>query len=39
MPDSYGGRASDSRGGSHAYGRHEVWGHWGAYYGPMIPMI
>ena len=19
------------------HGRHDVWGHWGAYYGPMIP--
>jgi hypothetical protein len=31
--DGYG--TSELRG----YGRHDVWGHWGAYYGPMIPMI
>jgi hypothetical protein len=25
------------RGGVHQdNGRHDVWGHWGAYYGPMI---
>jgi hypothetical protein len=35
--DGYGtsGLPSELRG----YGRHDVWGHWGAYYGPMIPMI
>jgi hypothetical protein len=33
--DGYGNRASGLRGGFH--GR-DVWGHWGAYYGPMIPM-
>jgi hypothetical protein len=21
------------------YGSRDVWGHWGAYYGPMIPTI
>jgi hypothetical protein len=38
--DSYGGygnRASGLRGGFR--GGRDVWGHWGAYYGPMIPMI
>jgi len=25
--------------GTHGDGRHDVWGHWGAYYGPMIPPI
>jgi hypothetical protein len=24
------------RGGFHQYGRHDVWGHWGAYYGPTV---
>jgi hypothetical protein len=27
------------RGGFRRYGDRDVWGHWGAYYGPMIPMI
>jgi hypothetical protein len=27
------------RGEFRGYRRHDVWGHWGAYYGPMIPMI
>jgi hypothetical protein len=35
----YGARVSGLHGGFHAYGRRDVWGHWGAYYGPMIPMI
>ena len=38
--ESYGGysnHASGSRGGFR--GGRDVWGHWGAYYGPMIPMI
>jgi hypothetical protein len=35
----YGGRASGLRGEFHGYGPRDVWGHWGAYYGPMIPMI
>ena len=35
----YGGRASVLRGGFRGYGRRDVWGHWGAYYGPMIPTI
>jgi hypothetical protein len=33
--DGYGNRAGGLRGDR---GR-DVWGHWGAYYGPMIPMI
>jgi hypothetical protein len=33
----YGNRASGLRGGFR--GGRDVWGHWGAYYGPMIPMI
>jgi hypothetical protein len=24
--------------GFRGYGGRDVWGHWGAYYGPMIPM-
>ena len=35
----YGNRASGLRGGFRGYGGRDVWGHWGAYYGPMIPMI
>ena len=35
----YGNRASGLRGGFRGYGGHDVWGHWGAYYGPMIPTI
>jgi hypothetical protein len=31
----YGNRASGSR----EYRGRDVWGHWGAYYGPMIPNI
>jgi hypothetical protein len=27
------------RGGFRGYGGRDVWGHWGAYYGPMIPPI
>jgi hypothetical protein len=27
------------RGGFGGYGGRDVWGHWGAYYGPMIPSI
>jgi hypothetical protein len=25
--------------GLRGYGNRDVWGHWGAYYGPMIPAI
>src|SRR5258705_11242898 len=32
----YSGRVSGLRGGFHGYRRGDVWGHWGAYYGPMI---
>jgi hypothetical protein len=32
----YRGRASALRGGFHRDGRHDVWGHWGAYYGPTV---
>jgi hypothetical protein len=32
----YGNRASGLRGGFGGYGGRDVWGHWGAYYGPMI---
>jgi hypothetical protein len=35
--DGYGdNRASGLRGGFRRYGGRDVWGHWGAYYGPMI---
>jgi hypothetical protein len=40
--DGFGGyshRASGLRGGFHGNGSRDVWGHWGAYYGPMVPMI
>jgi hypothetical protein len=36
---SYGSRSIGSRGELRGYGGRDVWGHWGAYYGPMIPMI
>jgi hypothetical protein len=32
-------RGSGLRGEFRGYGGRDVWGHWGAYYGPMIPMI
>lgn len=28
---------SDLRGGFNAHGGDDLWGHWGAYYGPMVP--
>jgi hypothetical protein len=31
------GGVSGLRRGTHGYARRDVWGHWGAYYGPMIP--
>ena len=34
----YGNRAGGLRGRFGGYGGRDVWGHWGAYYGPMIPM-
>jgi hypothetical protein len=36
---SYGNRGNGLRGGFRGYGGRDVWGHWGAYYGPMIPAI
>jgi len=30
------GRVSDLRGKFHTYGRPDVWGHWGNYYGPLV---
>ncbi|MEA2982852.1 MAG: hypothetical protein QOF09_4675 [Alphaproteobacteria bacterium] len=40
--DSF-GVYDNSTGGSHngllGHGNRDVWGHWGAYYGPMIPAI
>jgi hypothetical protein len=33
------GRTPGLRGGFRGYGSRDVWGHWGAYYGPMIPTI
>jgi hypothetical protein len=35
--EGYGGRASGLRGEFRSYGSRDVWGHWGTYYGPMIP--
>jgi len=35
--NGHGNRASGLRGGFRMYGDRDVWGHWGAYYGPMIP--
>ena len=32
------GRASGLHGEFPGYHGRDVWGHWGAYYGPMIPM-
>ena len=40
--DGFGGycnRTGGLRGGFRAYGSRDMWGHWGAYYGPMIPAI
>jgi hypothetical protein len=34
--DGYGHRASGLRG---EFRGRDIWGHWGAYYGPMIPVI
>jgi hypothetical protein len=33
---SYGDRVGDMRGGLQRDRRGDVWGHWGAYYGPMV---
>ena len=35
----YGNRAGGLSGGFRGYGGRDVWGHWGAYYGPMIPTL
>ena len=35
----YGNRTGGLRGGLHGYESRDMWGHWGAYYGPMIPAI
>jgi hypothetical protein len=37
--DGYSNRASGLRGESRSCEGRDVWGRWGAYYGPMIPMI
>jgi hypothetical protein len=36
---AYDGRASDLRGGFHANAGDDLWGHWGTYYGPMVPPL
>jgi len=35
----YGSRTGGLRNGFRGYESRDVWGHWGAYYGPMIPAI
>jgi len=35
----YGNRTGGLRGGFRGYESRDVWGHWGAYYGPMVPAI
>jgi hypothetical protein len=35
----YGNRGSGLHGGSRGYAVRDVWDHWGAYYGPMIPAV
>jgi hypothetical protein len=35
----YGNRANGWCGEFRGCGSRDLWGHWGAYYGPMIPMI
>jgi hypothetical protein len=40
--DSFGGYRNGTGGlhnGLRGYGNRDVWGRWGAYYGPMIPAI
>ena len=40
--DSFGGYGSGTGGlhnGLRGSGNRDVWGHWGAYYGPMIPAL
>ena len=35
----YGNRTGGSHNGLLGYGNRDAWGHWGAYYGPMISAI
>ena len=35
----YGNRTGGLHNGLRGYGKRDAWGHWGAYYGPMIPAI
>jgi hypothetical protein len=35
----YGNRTGGLHNGLRGYGNRDAWGHWGAYYGPMIPAI
>jgi hypothetical protein len=35
----YGNRTGGLHDGLRGYGNRDAWGHWGAYYGPMIPAI
>ena len=35
----YGNRTGGSHNGLPGHGNRDAWGHWGAYYGPMIPAI
>jgi hypothetical protein len=35
----YGNRTAGSHNGLPGHGNRDAWGHWGAYYGPMIPAI
>jgi hypothetical protein len=37
--DVYGNRAGGSDNGLLGHEKRDAWGHWGAYYGPMIPAI
>jgi hypothetical protein len=40
--DSFGGHGNRTRGlhrGLRGYENRDVWGHWGTYYGPMIPAL
>jgi hypothetical protein len=37
--DGNGNRASRWDGESRGYKGRDVWGHWGSYYGPMIPAV
>jgi hypothetical protein len=35
----YGNGTNGLQGGSRGYVGRDVWGHWGTYYGPMVPTI